>query len=113
MSCSSNQTQASGSATDTSHPAVRWIKRQRLLIGGIAIAGLGLAFGWNWLAAVGALPILFSTLPCLVMMGVCMKSMKSCSKKEQASEPQDSIATSTPASLPAPSSQPIEEKNHA
>lgn len=41
---SSNQTQASGSPIDTSHPAMRWIKRQRLLLGGIAIAGLG---GWR------------------------------------------------------------------
>ncbi|MDA3920076.1 MAG: hypothetical protein PF501_05280 [Salinisphaera sp.] len=113
MSCSSNQTNGSGSATDTSHPAVRWIKRQRLLLGGIAIVGLGLAFGWNWLAAVGALPILLSTLPCLIMMGFCMKNMKSCSKKEQAAETQDPNALSKPALLSGPSKPHTKEIDHA
>ncbi|MES1956249.1 hypothetical protein [Salinisphaera hydrothermalis] len=82
---------------------MRWIKRQRLLLGGIAIVGLGLAFGWNWLAAVGALPILLSTLPCLVMMGFCMKGMQSCSKKEQTPESADAESTTSPALLPGPS----------
>ncbi len=113
MSCSSNQTNGSGSATDTSHPAVRWIKRQRLLLGGIAIVGLGLAFGWNWLAAVGALPILLSTLPCLVMMGFCMKGMQSCSKKEQTNESADAQSTTSPALLSGPSKPHTQETDHA
>lgn len=113
MSCSVNQTQTSGAANHTRHPVVRWLQRHRLLIGGITIGCLGLAFGWNWLAAIGALPILFSTLPCLIMIGVCMKSMKSCSKNEQTAEMKDVNAPSNSVLLSAPSPRLIEGKNHA
>lgn len=37
--------------------------------------GMGLYFGgWGWLVAVGAAPVILSTLPCLIMcgFGVCM-----------------------------------------
>lgn len=112
MTCSNNQTRAS-SQTGTTHPALRRLKRQRLAIGGVAVVLVGLALGWDSLAAAGLLPILFSTLPCLVMMGVCMKSMKSCSKKEQTTEPGDTQSTNTPALLSDSSSQRIGERNHA
>ena len=48
--------------------------RRALLIAAVAIAVSGLALNWNWLVAVGLVPILLSTLPCLVMcaFGVCM-----------------------------------------
>jgi hypothetical protein len=45
-----------------------------LAVGGIALAALGLGLGWDWLAAVGVLPILLSFLPCAAMcaLGLCM-----------------------------------------
>lgn len=112
MTCSNNQTRAL-SPTGTSHPALLWLKRQRLVIGGVAVVLVGLALGWNSLAAAGLLPILFSTLPCLLMMGVCMKSMKSCSKKEQKAESEASASTETPALPPAQSTPRNEEAHHA
>lgn len=57
--------------------AGRWIKQRRILVGAIVVVAVGLAMGWQWLAAIGALPILLSTLPCAFMMGMCMKGMKS------------------------------------
>ncbi len=53
----------------------RWVRSPRALaVGGIALAGAGLALGWEWLAAVGALPVLLSLLPCAAMcaLGLCM-----------------------------------------
>lgn len=102
MNCSSPRQQA-----------LLWFKRQHLVIGGVAIAGLGLAFGWNGLAAIGALPIVFSTVPCLIMMGLCMKSMQSCSKKEHTLKAADTPTTDAPPTLSGPSSQHIEDQNHA
>ncbi len=49
----------------------RWV----LLALGVLAVALGLSFGgWGWLVAAGLVPILLSTLPCLVMcgFGVCM-----------------------------------------
>jgi|SRR6185437_2281631 len=48
-------------------------RRVILVLGAAALVG-GLALNWNWLVAIGAAPILLSTLPCLVMcgFGVCM-----------------------------------------
>ena len=48
-------------------------RRAILTLGGAALVG-GLALNWNWLVAIGAAPILLSTLPCLIMcgFGVCM-----------------------------------------
>jgi hypothetical protein len=43
-------------------------------VAGLAVA-IGLSFGgWGWLVAAGLVPILLSTLPCLIMcgFGVCM-----------------------------------------
>src|SRR5258708_2720675 len=55
-----------------------WIKRPRSrLIAGLAFAMIGVGASWNWLAAVGALPVILSTLPCLAMcaLGLCMRGM--------------------------------------
>jgi hypothetical protein len=97
-----------------------WIKRRRLLVGSAVVAVLGLALGWNWLAAAGVLPILFATLPCALMMGMCMKGMgsnksgSSCSQDKQNEASTASDSTAPPVSLPAGSSQRrIEEKDHA
>ena len=94
-----------------------WIKRHRLLVGSAAIVVLGLGLGWNWLAAAGVLPFLYF-LPCVLMMGMCMKGMgsgKTGNAQDKQDEPQaDSTLTASPASLPArPPQQLIEEKDHA
>jgi len=49
-----------------------------MIMAGLATGGVGLAVGWNWLLAIGALPILLSALPCVVMcaLGVCMMGRK-------------------------------------
>ncbi|MES1930921.1 hypothetical protein SADO_16798 [Salinisphaera dokdonensis CL-ES53] len=44
-------------------------------MGGLAAAALGLLFNWNWVVAVGIAPLLF-TLPCMIMMGWMMWSMR-------------------------------------
>lgn len=94
-----------------------WIKQHRLLVGSAAIVVLGLALGWNWLAAAGVLPFLYF-LPCVLMMGMCMKGMGS-GKTGNAQDKQDeaqtgSNATTLPASQPAGVSQQLlEEKDHA
>lgn len=114
MNCSNTRTERSSpQQTRPRQPALLWLKRQRLLIGGLAIAALGLVIGWNELAAIGALPILLSTVPCLIMMGLCMKSMQSCSKKEQSPEAADTPTTDAPAHLPGPSAQRIKDQDHA
>lgn len=48
-------------------------RRAILILGVPALVG-GLALNWSWLVAVGAAPIILSTLPCLVMcaLGLCM-----------------------------------------
>lgn len=54
---------------------LKWIRtRYGVAVGGIALAGAGLALGWDWLAAIGALPLLLSLLPCAAMcaLGLCM-----------------------------------------
>lgn len=53
--------------------------RRALLVFGIAALVGGLALNWNWLATIGAAPIILSTLPCLVMcaLGLCMHNILS------------------------------------
>jgi len=56
--------------------AVRsWMRDRRVLaVAGLTVAALGLALGWNWLAAVGIAPLIVSAAPCLLMcaFGLCM-----------------------------------------
>lgn len=52
-----------------------WISGRRRwwsLAGIVMLAGL--ALGWDWLAAIGALPVLLALLPCAAMcaLGLCM-----------------------------------------
>src|ERR1700730_8501269 len=52
-----------------------WIADRRLLaVAGVAVTGTRLAVGWDWLAAVGAAPLIVSAAPCLIMcaLGLCM-----------------------------------------
>jgi uncharacterized iron-regulated membrane protein len=44
-------------------------------VGGLVAAVIGLVFNWNWVVAIGAVPLLF-TLPCMIMMGWMMWSMR-------------------------------------
>lgn len=57
-----------------------WLRRHRLATIAAVAAAIGLAFGWNWLAAVGVLPLLFAMLPCTLMLGMCMRGMNGNSK---------------------------------
>jgi hypothetical protein len=51
-------------------------------ISGLAIVAVGFALKWDWLTAVGAVPVLLNLLPCVAMcaLGLCMRggSGKSC-----------------------------------
>jgi hypothetical protein len=52
-----------------------WLGNRRvLMVSGLALGGAGLALGWDWLAAVGAAPLILAVAPCLVMcaLGMCM-----------------------------------------
>jgi hypothetical protein len=53
----------------------RWIsgRRRAWWLAAIVILA-GVALGWNWLAAIGALPVLLALLPCAAMcaLGLCM-----------------------------------------
>jgi hypothetical protein len=52
-----------------------WLRDRRVLAGaGLIVVGSGVAFGWDWLAAVGVAPLLVSAAPCLLMctLGLCM-----------------------------------------
>jgi ABC-type proline/glycine betaine transport system permease subunit len=61
-------------ATCSSGPA-RW--RRPVIWGGLgAFVLVGLALNWNWLVAVGALPILIGALPCLAMCALHLCSMR-------------------------------------
>jgi hypothetical protein len=69
---------------DTTDLLRSWIADRRLLaVAGVAVAGTGLAVGWDWLAAVGAAPLIVSAAPCLIMcaLGLCMmgRSQQACS----------------------------------
>lgn len=92
-----------------------WVKQHRLLVGSAVVVVLGLALGWNWLAAAGALPFLFF-LPCALMMGMCMKGMGSKNTGNSQDKQNEPLAgsNSTPSASAGGSSHPrIEEKDHA
>lgn len=64
-------------------PSVRSIigqlGRNRLLVGGAAVAliAAGLIWQWSWLVAIGVAPLLLSAVPCVAMcaLGLCMHRM--------------------------------------
>ena len=74
--------------------------RRGLLFPGIALAVVGVATSWGWLAAVGVAPVLVALAPCALMcaLGVCMNKMggKSCSSEAAGKTPQSSNSDSTP-----------------
>lgn len=53
--------------------------RNRLLVGGAAVAliAAGLIWQWSWLVAIGVAPLLLSAAPCVAMcaLGLCMHRM--------------------------------------
>src|SRR5882762_6473113 len=50
-----------------------WLAGTRgLILGAVVGVGVGLAFGWPTLVALGVAPILLSVLPCAVMCGLGM-----------------------------------------
>lgn len=73
--------------------------RRNLIIGAIAVGGVGLAFGWPSLVALGVAPILLSLLPCAVMCaaGVCMMGRGMKTTPSQGSAPEAFAGT-----LPSP-----------
>lgn len=80
---------AGSTPTPTRAPVIaQWIRNPRgRAAGGMVLAAAGLGLGWEWLAAVGALPALLSLLPCAAMcaVGLCMgKGRESCSRKPSA-----------------------------
>ncbi len=67
----------------------RWLTGRRgLIVAAIALAGGGLALGWNWLVAVGAAPLILSLAPCAAMcaLGICamQKAAKSSAVEDSA-----------------------------
>ncbi len=77
--------------TTTFAPFSQWQRldrRYRLLIIATLIIAAGLWLGWEWLAAIGALPLLLSLLPCVAMcaLGLCMRGGSS-SCENQAGKP--------------------------
>lgn len=75
------------SALDSVLDAIRpWLRDRRIYwIGGAVLIVGALALGWNWLLAVGLLPILLAVLPCVAMcaIGLCAMNQgeKSCGGK--------------------------------
>jgi hypothetical protein len=73
-------------ANDQARAFRSWMGDRRVLAAaGLAIAGTGLALGWNWLAAVGIAPLIVSAAPCLAMcaLGLCMmgRGQQACSSQ--------------------------------
>ena len=56
--------------------------RRHLVLLGVLALGVGAAFHWNWLVAIGAAPLLLSALPCVSMcaLGLCMSRMRGSSE---------------------------------
>ena len=78
-------------AADASAPAPggvlqSWIGNRRvLMVSGLALGGAGLALGWDWLAAVGAAPLILAVAPCLAMcaLGLCVMGKGNKASSEQ------------------------------
>jgi hypothetical protein len=75
---------AGSPANDRGRVLRAWIGDRRVLaVAGLAVAGTGLALGWNWVTAAGIAPLIVSAAPCLVMcaLGLCMmgRGQQACS----------------------------------
>lgn len=72
------------------HALGNWLRTPYgMVIAGLAVGGVGLVVGWEWLLAIGALPILLSALPCVIMcaLGVCMMGRKDDARNTPRAEP--------------------------
>lgn len=103
-SCNS---EASTSSSDSGHPARRWLEPRSVLVGGVAAAAVGLVFNWNWVVAIGAVPLLF-TLPCMIMMGWMMWSMRPKASDDSTARQQPDTQTRYSKQI-APSSAPSDQ----
>jgi hypothetical protein len=89
-------------ANDQARALRSWIGDRRVLaVAGLAIAGTGLALGWNWLAAVGIAPLIVSAAPCLAMcaLGLCMmgRGQQGCSSQSAQGAGEPPTRTDPPA----------------
>jgi len=78
-----SNSETSSSPVNARRPFMHWLELRSVIVGGAAVAAIGLAFNWNWIVAVGLAPLLY-VLPCMLMMGWMMWSMRS---KKEASQP--------------------------
>lgn len=59
-----------------------WLRGRRgLILAAVVLAVPAIWLGWPWLLAAGAVPLLVSLAPCLIMCGLGFCMMKSCSKQ--------------------------------
>ena len=74
--CTTEPAAAQNATTLTAAEQIRsWGRSpQGLTATGIAVVAIGLALNWNWLAAVGAAPVILAIAPCAAMcaLGLCM-----------------------------------------
>ena len=85
-------------------PLRSWIGDRRVLaVAGLAIIGIGLALGWNRLAAIGVAPLIVAAAPCLIMcaLGLCMMG-----KSHQASSGEPTPGAAEPSMPTEPSASP-------
>ncbi len=65
--------------------------RRGLIALAVVVIAAGLFLGWEWLAAVGVVPLLLALAPCAAMcaLGLCMSRMggKSCSSESAPANP--------------------------
>lgn len=91
-----------------------WLRRHPLVMAGAVAAAIGLAFGWNWLYAIGVLPFLFAMLPCLLMLGMCMRGMGGGNNSESANATQPTTeGDTTPRVSPRQITLQLEEHSNA
>jgi hypothetical protein len=84
------------------HRAQSWLEPKSLIVGGAAVAAIGLVFNWNWIVAFGFAPLLLF-LPCMLMMGWMMWSMRSNKDADQPATRQQSTTQTSNDPPAAPS----------
>ncbi|MGH8352142.1 MAG: hypothetical protein ACRERY_01215 [Pseudomonas sp.] len=74
---------------------LKGLLQRRPLLAGLAVAiAIALLFNLHSLFAAATLPVLLSILPCLLMIGLCMKGMSGETACEQKTSEQLSLARS-------------------
>lgn len=86
-----SDSEKSSSPQRSRDPALQWLEPRSVIVGGAVVAAIGLAFNWNWVVAVGLAPLLF-VLPCMLMMGWMMWSMRPKKEADQPAARQDSTS---------------------